>query len=418
METVSPGERRRPAESGSAAGHLMLDTRRETQLLAILGLCGFASSFAARSTDPMVNAIAGSFGAPVATVALLSSCYALPYGLGQPVLGPLGDAFSKATVLRVCVVIFALALGAGCFAHTLELLFASRVVAGLAAGGVIPLALAMVGDSFPFERRQVAISRFLAAALIGQLVGVTASGAMADWVGWRGAMGLTAGAAFLALVGAFLGLPAHGLAAHPGRFSFADAAARYRLVFSNPRAKVCYGAVFAEGVAIYGLLPFVPELLQARGGGGATEAGLSIAGIGIGGVLFSLSVPFLLRRFPVYGLMRAGGLLGAAGLLGVGYAGHWTGLLACFTAVGFGFFMLHNSLQNRATELAPTARGSAIALHAFFFFIGQALAPPLFGAGYHSVGAKPATALCALVLAAAGLMAGVMLKRADLRELG
>ncbi|GGH06981.1 MFS transporter [Alsobacter metallidurans] len=394
----------------------MLDKARETQLLAILGLSGFASSFAARSTDPMVNAIAADFSAPVATVALLSSCYALPYGLGQPVLGPLGDAISKGLVLRVCLVVFALALGAGVFAGSLEQLFVSRVVAGLAAGGVIPLALAMVGDAFAYDRRQVAISRFLAAALIGQLVGVTASGAMADWVGWRGAMAVTASAALIALVATLLGLPAHLNARAPGRFSFAEAMERYRLVFANPRAKICYGAVFLEGVAIYGVLPFVPELLQARGGGGATQAGLSIAGIGLGGILFSATVSLLLRRFPVHVLMRAGGVIGGLGLAGVAYAATWPALTACFGAVGFGFFMLHNSLQNRATELAPTARGSAIALHAFFFFIGQALAPPLFGVAFHTVGAPVALAVCAIVLAATGVATGSLLNRHDMRD--
>ena len=397
----------------------MQDAKRDTQLLAVLGLCSFASSFAARSTDPMVNAIAADFSAPIATVAMLSTCYALPYGLGQPVLGPLGDAFSKAAVLRVCVLVFAAALAAGCFVTTLEGLFVSRVVAGLAAGGVIPLALAMVGDVFAYESRQIAISRMLAAALIGQLVGVSASGALADVVGWRGAVGVTALAAAVSLVGAMTALPSHVLAPlGAGRFSVADAIARYRLVFANPRAKVCYGAVFCEGLSIYGVLPFIPELLRARSGGGATQAGLSIAGIGIGGIIFSASVKLLLRRFQVPALMRVGGLIGAVGLAALGFAATWPAMLACFAAVGFGFFMLHNSLQNRATELAPTARGSAIALHAFFFFLGQGMAPVLFGVAYHAIGARISLAVCAALLGVTGGLAGFWLNRADLRDSG
>jgi predicted MFS family arabinose efflux permease len=397
-------------------GEFKLDAKREKRLLLVLGLCGFASAFAARSTDPMVNSIAAQFQAPVATVALLSSCYALPYGLGQPVLGPMGDAAGKTSVLRICLVVFALALAAGVFAMSLEQLFVSRILAGVAAGGVIPLALAMVGDAFAYERRQVAISRFLAAALIGQLLGVTSSGVMADWVGWRGALAVTALAALLAVVGVFAGLPAEAVRRERSRFSVADAIGRYRLVFANPRSLVCFGTVFVEGLAIYGVLPFVPELLQARGGGTATQAGFVIAGLGLGGMAFSASVSLLLRRFPVYLLMRAGGLLGGLGLAGLAAAPDWLTMLACFTALGFGFFMLHNSLQNRATELAPTARGSAIALHAFFFFLGQALAPPAFGARLHPLGAAPALLASAVILALGGVAAGLLLKRADIRE--
>jgi DHA1 family inner membrane transport protein len=47
---------------------------------------------------------------------------------------------------------------------------------------------------------------------------------------------------------------------------------------------------------------------------------------------------------------------------------------------GVGYYMLHNSLQIEATELAPTARGSAVALFACGFFVGIGLGPPLFGA--------------------------------------
>ena len=90
--------------------------------------------------------------------------------------------------------------------------------------------------------------------------------------------------------------------------------------------------------------------------------------------------------------------------------------MLCFTVIGLGFFMLHNSLQNRATELAPHARGSAVSLHAFFFFLGQALAPALFGIGLHSIGATPMLLGSAVLLAGVGIGAALLLRRADLRE--
>jgi hypothetical protein len=43
--------------------------------------------------------------------------------------------------------------------------------------------------------------------------------------------------------------------------------------------------------------------------------------------------------------------------------------------IGLSYYMLHNCLQTEATELAPTARGSAVALFACGFFLGQALGP-------------------------------------------
>ena len=44
-----------------------------------------------------------------------------------------------------------------------------------------------------------------------------------------------------------------------------------------------------------------------------------------------------------------------------------------------GYYTMHGTLQTRATELAPQARGTAISLFAFFFFMGQATGPQLLG---------------------------------------
>ena len=209
----------------------------------------------------------------------------------------MGDAGGKIAVLRVCLVVFALALAGGRLRRLAGAALRQPHLAGLAAGGVIPLALAMVGDAFAFERRQVAISAFLAAAL-------DRAAPRRDLVGRHGRLG-PGGDGRPAVTPWRPCWPpwASSGGFRPGRqrsgaFSVADAMGRYRLVFANPRSLVCFGTVFVEGLAIYGVLPFVPELLQARGGGTATQAGFVIAGLGLGGMAFSASVSLLLRRFP------------------------------------------------------------------------------------------------------------------------
>ncbi len=386
-------------------------------LLLTLGICGFASSLAARSVDPMVTTIASDMAAPVATVALLTTSYALPYGAGQPVLGPLGDAFGKARILKICLILFTIALSVASIAPTLELLFASRVLAGLAAGGIIPLSVAMIGDRFPFETRQVAIGRFLSASVIGQLIGVTAAGVLADFMGWRTAMWGTAAVAMLAML-LSIGRLEDPPARERQRFDLGVALGRYGLVFQNPRAWVCFLGVFSEGVAVFGVMPFVAEISESQMNGGPSEAGFIIAGLAIGGILFSLTVQHILRAFGPTGMMRIGGVLAGTGLVLFSMARSWPEAAACFLALGIGFFMVHNSLQNRATELAPTARGSAVSLHAFFFFLGQGVAPILFGALLHSLGVVWTASLCAAIITVTGLVCAELLNRADNRSAG
>src|SRR4051794_6223482 len=78
-------------------------------------------------------------------------------------------------------------------------------------------------------------------------------------------------------------------------------------------------------------------------------------------------------------MMAAGGGVAALGLGGVGLEVPWGAQMACMVVLGFGFFLLHNSVQTEVTELAPSARASAFSLHAFSFFMGQALGPMVYG---------------------------------------
>ena len=67
----------------------------------------------------------------------------------------------------------------------------------------------------------------------------------------------------------------------------------------------------------------------------------------------------------------AGGALIAAGLLLLAWPPvvAWA-VLGCFLA-GLGFYMLHNTLQVQATQMAPEARGTAVSLFACLLFLGQ-----------------------------------------------
>jgi sulfite reductase (NADPH) hemoprotein beta-component len=64
----------------------------------------------------------------------------------------------------------------------------------------------------------------------------------------------------------------------------------------------------------------------------------------------------------------------------------WPLMSLCFTVTGFGFMMLHNSVQAEVAELAPAARASAFSLHSCSFFLGQAIGPIIYGFGVHQVG--------------------------------
>jgi len=364
-----------------SAGSATVDPIR--RLIVILACAGFGSTFALRSFEPLVGVIARDFASDPHRVALLSTAFALPYALIQPILGPVGDALGKERVMTGCL--------------------ALRMLAGAAAGGCIPLSLALLGDRVPMASRQVAIGRFLVAVILGQLSGSTFAGLIEAAIGWRGVAGVTAVVAGLACVAVALGFPAGGRA--PARRpAFGAALANYRTILANPRARVLFGAVFVEAIAIFGVFPHLAPLLEARDAGGPREAGLALAGFAVGGLGYAACVGLLVRRLGLARMLIGGGLVCAASLLVVGLAGSWQGDCAALTAMGFGFYMLHNTFQTQVTEVAPKARGSAVALHAFSFFCGQALGVAILGEGLLVLGQFGALAACAVTILALGLV--------------
>ena len=369
----------------------------------------FAQALFTRAVDPVIPMIAGDLAIDVKTAALLSSAFTFPYALVQPVLGITADFFGKTRLMNLCLLVAAVAGLVSAVAASFGLLVAMRVVAGVVAGGIFPVAMALIGDLIPVERRQVSIGHLLAVALTGNLVGAALSGVIGDYFGWRGVFAILGLFGLLVAIAAFFAL--RGLESPPlARFHRAAVLANFRGIFADPRAKVCFGSVFFEAIVIHGLFPYVALLLLAAGEPRASIAGLLIATFAIGGVFYSLSVPVLIARFKEAHLMIAGGTLAAGGLVLISLYFSWTWQIAIFTMFGFGFYLLHGSIQVHVTDLSQTARGAAAALHSSSFYMGQALGPVIYGYGFAHAGAQASLFMGAGVVMAVGLVCARLLR--------
>ena len=379
-------------------------------MFVVFALTSFAASSASRAVDPMTALIAAHFAVPVATAALLSSAYALPFALFQPLLGPIGDIWGKTRLLRASLWLLTFSLFAGAYAPSLGVLLALRFIGGIGGGGTIPSGMALIGDRFQGAARQLALGRFVGAGLAGQIFSGAIAGVIAETLGWRAVLVLAGCVTLTAAIAASITLrePPERI---ERRFSLAQAIAGYQLVFANPKAYICFGTVLAEGIALWGVTPYVADLMMKAGTGGAREAGFAIGAIGIGGLAYTLALPILLRRMGRTVMMALGGLFGAAGLLGLAAAFDARTVAALFALSGFGYMMLHNSIQNESVELAPAARSSAYSMHAFFFFTGQSLGPIVLGLLLSYAGPAVSLAIAGAMFAATGLVSGLLFAR-------
>jgi predicted MFS family arabinose efflux permease len=379
------------------------------RVLNVVAFAGFGSSLFVRSVDPVIPLIAGDLRVEVATAALLSTAFAIPYAFVQPVLGATADMFGKARMMNVCMLLLIGCSLMGALATSFPVLFASRVLAGIASGGIFPIALALVGDLVPVHQRQVAISRLLGAAMTGNLLGVSAAGVVGDLIGWRAVFVGTALAGVLVLVAQVIGL--RGLPSQStGRAGLRAVLPGYRAIFANPLAKYCFGTVLIEGIFLFGVFPHVAALLYAEGETRASIAGFVIAGFMVGGVLYTFAVGWLLGLVGERWLMLAGGILMGLGLLVVGLRTPWQVQFGAFFMMGIAFYMLHGTIHVYVTELAPQARAASTAVHSSFFFFGQSIGPIYYGLAFGWVHPLAALSVGAAAVMAVGVMCALMLR--------
>ena len=377
--------------------------------IAILGLAGFIISANNRTADLLLPVIAGEFLTTVGRAALVTSAYTLAYGVLQLIYGPVGDRIGKLRVMTVALLACALATAACALAPSLPVLVGLRFLSGATAAALIPLCMGYIADHAPYETRQATLARFLLALSLGQVLGSSLSGILGQYFGWRGvflAFGLVAIVAWAALTlrtREARRLEAQG-AATGTKGSLSPVA--YWHLMRLPATRVVIGGVFIEGLFLFSAIAYLGASLRERTGLPYTTIGLILSGIGIGGILYSFIAGPLVGRLGERGMILVGGGSCVACFLALAASNSWWQYAALVFALGLALIMLHATMQTKATELAPRARGTAIALFAFALFLGQGIGAALLGAIVDTYGfgatftiAGIATGLLALALA-------------------
>jgi predicted MFS family arabinose efflux permease len=377
---------------------------RQLQALMIGGFCAMAS---ARVCDPMLPRLAADFGGTVSSAARVVASFALAYGLSQLLYGPLGDRYGKLRVIFFASVAASVGAAVSALSLNLEWLTWARLFGGATSAGVIPLAIAWVGDSVPYSQRQAVMARFMVGTLSGLVLGQMLGGFATDTLGWRAAFWLIALAyAFCAFrLGRsatkeiFARRPADALKSPWWQNTFSN----YRGVLRRPLARLVLPVVLLEGFLVISALAFIPSFIHQRDAVSLSRASLAVAGFGLGGLLYAWQAQAWLKRLGELGFARVGALCFGLGLtLMAMVPGFAVALGGCFAA-GVGFYMLHNTLQTLGSQISPESRGSAMSLFAFGLFAGQTVGIGMAAWGIAHFSYRPVFLVSAVGTTALGL---------------
>lgn len=372
-------------------------------------MTAFASSGMMRTLDPMLPRLALEYQIPIGSAAWAITAFAVAYGVLQAFFGPLGDRHGKLRVIAgsaglavVACLACAVAASSGSFSG----LIVARALAGAACAASIPLSMAWIGDAVPYERRHAVLARFMMGQMMGMACGQTVGGFAAEHAWWQWPFVLFAGVFAIA---------ATLLWRRNARSDVSGAHAKLRTqrghagqallaVLRLSWARVVLCAVLLEGICFLGAFTFIATHLHTVGGLPLNRAGLILITFSGGGIAFALFAHRWVAKLGEVRLVAFGTVLTALSLAVVAAMPQpLPAIIATFMS-GIGFYMLHNSLQLNATQMAPERRGAAVALFATCFFVGQSIGIAIFGFVADRWGTAPVLLLGAASVLPIGLL--------------
>lgn len=389
----------------------------------MLAAATFFIFFQAYMVAPIIPALANTFGASEQTVGLLVPAYLIPYGIATLVYGLLADRLGVQRVMFASLVAFAALTALTATATSIAQIAVWRVLTGVGASGVVPLALVLVGRLFPYEQRGRPLGWLFGAMAGGMAFGSPLGAMLVPFIGWRGLFLVIGAAGGIVLM---LFLPYRrmiGAAMQPIGGTLGDLFRGYLSLLGTARGQRTYGYVLVNSMFHSGVFTWLGVYLERRYALGPVGIGLALLGYGVPGFLFG----------PLIG--RAADKWGRAKLLPIGLAVSTLAAAALLVdfplmlapvvamVLSLGYDMTQPLFAGIVTSLGGKRPGQAMGLNVFTLFVGFGLGSLIFGemlrAGFGAALGTFATteliiALCSLWLfhsemphAATGQSAGV-----------
>jgi EmrB/QacA subfamily drug resistance transporter len=398
----------------------------QRRLIQVLFVGVFMAALDSAIVGPVLPALREAFGIDNRTAGLLTTVFALSSLCSTALMAYFSDRHGRRPVYLISVALFAIGSVCIAVAPDFDLLLVGRAIQGIGAGGIAPVASAVIGDVFTAERRGRILGLIGATHGMAFVLGPPLATLLTSTLGWRWLFLVNIPVALLVLWWGARSLPKQRNSAAPGQIDVAGIVCTLlfllslvlgisRLADSATGMLLWPGFLAASGALLVALVviekrqaqPLIPiALLANRQLACAAVLTLGV-GFSMGGIVFLTSIATLaygvsvesagLALLPLVlcsmvGSMAAGRLLNRLGarslvifgfaLLTLGYLQSavpqtgWTAFLIASVLVGIGVgVVVSGALRTIAMDEAPPAqRGSAQGLITILNAVGTLLA--------------------------------------------
>jgi EmrB/QacA subfamily drug resistance transporter len=185
-----------------------MEQQQRTRILVILFLGVLMGALDIAIVGPALPSIRRDFGIDERVASWVFTTYVLFNLISVPLMAKLADVFGRRTLYIVDVALFATGSLIVALSPIFPIMIVGRMAQGLGAGGVFPVASAVIGDTFPPEKRGSALGIIGAVFGIAFLVGPILAGVILAFTSWHWLFLLNLPIAALVIVFALRVLPA------------------------------------------------------------------------------------------------------------------------------------------------------------------------------------------------------------------
>jgi MFS transporter, DHA2 family, multidrug resistance protein len=164
--------------------------------------------------------IAGSLSATNDEATWVLTSYLVANAVILPASGWFALRYGRKRFLITCIVIFTISSFACGSATSLALMLLARAVQGAGGGALQPLSQAILLESFPPQKRGMAMAVFALGVVVAPVLGPTLGGWLTDTYSWRWAfyINIPVGVFAVFMISRYVQDPPYVKNAHPGKF--------------------------------------------------------------------------------------------------------------------------------------------------------------------------------------------------------